>query len=79
VRGEMREASLLGIGMHAGSASRAIGIGSVRLAPFTRAFWRAAAGGWPVRADGWWEGAAVGVHLVISDQAAAPLAAVWED
>lgn len=76
---ELQDSGVFGASYFAGESSRAVSLGNVRLAPFTRNFWRAASGAWPARADDWWPDAAVGVHLILSTQEAGPEPASWVD
>lgn len=75
----LNDSGIAGVEFHAGAATRSVGLGSLRLAPFTRVFWRAASGAWPDSTDTWWPTAPVGVHVIVSTQRETPVAATWED
>lgn len=79
ITGAMAEASWLGPLVHLGVPRRNWGRSTLRLEPWSRAFWAAGAGSWPERADTWWRDAPVGLHAVVAGTASVPAPATWSD
>ncbi len=79
ISGAMAEASWLGPLVHLGVPRRNWGRSTLRLEPWSRAFWTASAGTWPETADTWWRDAPVGLHAVMAGTGEVPAPATWSD
>ncbi|HKK72071.1 MAG TPA: hypothetical protein VKA86_12690 [Candidatus Krumholzibacteria bacterium] len=79
ITGSLDQASWLGPLVHLGQEARIWGRSTLRLEPWSRAFWTASSGTWPEAADSWWRDAPVGLHAIVTGDRNAPAPATWAD